>query len=153
MRTTPGQLFKTVTSDNGSEFAGLHDALQDVANIYFSHPYASWERGTSENQHKLIRRFIPKGSPIGNVSENQILRIQRWMNDYPRKILGYATPHDTFVQAFRQERLTFLQRAPRQFGRGQPVGRLPCLSSLSRAHSIRKIRRLVVTSNRVTMGG
>ncbi|EME7141949.1 IS30 family transposase [Enterococcus faecium] len=101
-----GQLFKTVTSDNGSEFAGLHDALQDVANIYFSHPYASWERGTSENQHKLIRRFIPKGSPIGNVSENQILRIQRWMNDYPRKILGYATPHDTFVQAFRQERLT-----------------------------------------------
>lgn len=101
-----GQLFKTVTSDNGSEFAGLHDALQDVANIYFSHPYASWERGTSENQHKLIRRFIPKDSPIGNVSENQILRIQRWRNDYPRKILGYATPYDTFVQAFRQERLT-----------------------------------------------
>ncbi|MGC3008556.1 transposase, partial [Enterococcus faecium] len=76
-----------VTSVNGSEFAGRHDALQDVANIYFSHPYASRERGTSENQHKLIRRFIPKGSPIGNVSENQILRIQRWLYDYPRKIL------------------------------------------------------------------
>ena len=54
------------------------------ADVYFSHPYASWERGTSENQHKLIRRFIPKGSPISDVSENQILRIQRWMNDYPR---------------------------------------------------------------------
>ncbi|CZR10961.1 hypothetical protein SAMN04488048_1612 [Trichococcus flocculiformis] len=79
-----GQLFKTVTSDNGSEFAGLHHALQDVADVYFSHSYASWERGTSENQ---------------------VLRIQRWMNGYPRKILGYATPHDTFVQAFRQERL------------------------------------------------
>ena len=90
---------------HGSEFTGLHDALQDVADVYFSHPNASWERGTSENQHKLIRRFIPKGSPIGNVSENQIFRIQRWMNDYPQKILGYATPHDTFVQAFRQERL------------------------------------------------
>ena len=99
------QLFKTVTSDNGSEFSGLHDALKDVADVYFSHPYASWERGTSENQHKLIRRFVPKGSPISEVSENQILRIQRWMNDYPRKILGYATPHDTFVQAFKQERL------------------------------------------------
>ena len=96
------QLFKTVTSDNGSEFSGLHDALQDVADVYFSHPYASWERVTSENQHKLIRRFVPKGSPISDVSENQILRIQRWMNDYPRKILGYATPHDTFVQAFKQ---------------------------------------------------
>ncbi|OYQ67487.1 IS30 family transposase, partial [Aerococcus sp. 1KP-2016] len=99
------QLFKTVTSDNGSEFSGLHDALKDVADVYFSHPYASWERGTSENQHKLIRRFIPKGSPISDVSENQILRIQRWMNDYPRKILGYATPHDTFVRAFKQARL------------------------------------------------
>lgn len=99
------QLFKTVTSDNGSEFSGLHDALKDVADVYFSHPYASWERGTSENQHKLIRRFVPKGSPISDVSENLILRIHRWMNDYPRKILGYATPHDTFVQAFKQERL------------------------------------------------
>ena len=58
------QLFKTVTSDNGSEFSGLHDALQDVADVYFSHPYASWERGTSENQHKLIRRFVPKGARL-----------------------------------------------------------------------------------------
>ena len=99
------QLFKTVTSDNGSEFSGLHDALKDVAEVYFSHPYASWERGTSENQHKLIRRFIPEGSPITDVSENQILLNQRWMNDYPRKILGYATPHDTFVRAFKQARL------------------------------------------------
>lgn len=99
------RLFKTITSDNGSEFAGLHEALQDVADVYFSHPYASWERGTSENQHKLIRRFIPKGNPIRDVSENQLLRIQRWMNDYPRKILGYATPHDTFGRAFKEERL------------------------------------------------
>ena len=98
-------LFKTVTSDNGSEFAGLHDALQDVADVYFSHPYASWERGTSENQHKFIRRFIPKGTSISAVSEAQCLRIQQWMNDYPRKILGYRTPHECFVKAFRQERL------------------------------------------------
>lgn len=102
-----GQLFKTVTSDNGSEFAGLHEALQDVADVYFSHPYASWERGTSENQHKLIRRFIPKGSPISSVSETQLLRIQQWMNEYPRKILNYASPHDMFVQAFKQERVAF----------------------------------------------
>jgi len=99
------RLFKTVTSDNGSEFAGLTEALQDVADVYFSHPYASWERGTSENQHKLIRRFIPKGKPINEVSESQILRIQRWMNDYPRKVLGYRTPHESFVRAFKQERL------------------------------------------------
>ena len=106
------QLFKTVTSDNGSEFAGLHEVLQNVADVYFSHPYASWERGTSENQHKLIRRIIPKGSPISEVSEKHILRIQRWMNGYPRKILGYATPYDMFAHAFKQERLADLPVNP-----------------------------------------
>ncbi len=98
-------LFKTITSDNGSEFSGLHEALQDVIDVYFTHPYASWERGTSENQHKLIRRFIPKGKPINEVSEAQCLRIQQWMNKYPRKILGYQTPHECFVKEFKKERM------------------------------------------------
>ncbi|WP_270218766.1 IS30 family transposase [Enterococcus lactis] len=97
------QLFKTITSDNGSEFAGLHAALQDVTDVYFSHPYCSWERGTSENQHRLIRRFLPKGKAISAVSEAHCLRIQQWMNDYPRRILAYRTPYDCFVQALRQE--------------------------------------------------
>ena len=97
------RLFKTITSDNGSEFSGLHEALKDAVDVYFSHPYASWERGTSENQHKFIRRFIPKGNPISPVSERKILRIQRWMNDYPRKILGYQTPHAAFLKAFHKE--------------------------------------------------
>lgn len=97
-------LFKTITSDNGSEFAGLHDALKDSLDVYFSHPYASFERGTSENQHKFIRRFIPKGKPISQIADVQCLRIQQWMNDYPRKILGYRTPHDCFVHALRSER-------------------------------------------------
>ena len=34
------------------------------AAVYFSHPYASWERGTSENQYKLIRRFIPRADRL-----------------------------------------------------------------------------------------
>ncbi|MGO1356521.1 IS30 family transposase [Alkalibacterium gilvum] len=97
-------MFKTITSDNGSEFAGLHEALKDTLDINFSHPYASFERGTSENQHKFIRRFIPKGKPMGHVLESQCLRIQQWMSDYPRKILGYKTPHECFVNALRLEK-------------------------------------------------
>lgn len=97
--------FKTITSDNGSEFAGLHEALYESVDVYFSHPYASWERGTSENQHKFIRRFLPKGQAMNGVSKRHCLRIQQWMNDYPRKILSYETPHERFVKAIRQERL------------------------------------------------
>lgn len=97
-------LFKTITADNGSEFAGLHEVLHDKLDVYFAHPYSSWERGTSENQHKFIRRFIPKGTPINSISEAQCLRIQHWMNHYPRKILGYQTPYECFLKALRKER-------------------------------------------------
>ncbi|WP_225742864.1 IS30 family transposase [Marinilactibacillus sp. Marseille-P9653] len=98
---TFSKVFKTITSDNGSEFVGLHEALKETLEVYFSHPYASWERGTSENQNKFIRRFIPKGKAISHFSETQCLRIQQWMNDYPRKILGYKTPLDCFANALR----------------------------------------------------
>src|SRR5699024_4682980 len=54
-----GQIFKTITLDKGSEFANL-SSLPDETDVYFCHPFASFERGTSENQHKIIRRFLPK---------------------------------------------------------------------------------------------
>ncbi|SDL28293.1 IS30 family transposase [Lacicoccus qingdaonensis] len=98
-------LFKPITSDNGSEFSALHDTLKAVTDVYFARPFASYERGTSENQHKLIRRFIPKGQSISAVSDRQIQRIQRWMNDYPRKILGYRTPHEHFAKALNQTQM------------------------------------------------
>lgn len=95
-------LFKTITADNGSEFSEPHETLKSVTDVYFARPFASYEWGTSENQHKLIRRFIPKGQSISSISDRQVQRIQRWMNDYPRKILDYKTPHECFVKAFKQ---------------------------------------------------
>lgn len=65
--------------------------------VYFCHPYASYERGTSENQHKIIRRFLPKHQSLKDVTDNQVRRIQQWMNDYPWKILGYKTAHQAIV--------------------------------------------------------
>ncbi|HCT95518.1 IS30 family transposase [Vagococcus sp.] len=91
-----GQIFKSVTSDNGSEFANLSQ-LTTETDVYFCHPYASYERGTSENQHKIIRRFLPKHQSLKEVKDSQVRRIQQWMNDYPRRILDYKTPHQAFV--------------------------------------------------------
>ena len=62
--------------------------------VYFAHPYSSWERGTNENQNRMIRRFIPKGTDISKLSGKDIKRIEEWMNNYPRKILGYKTPNE-----------------------------------------------------------
>jgi IS30 family transposase len=89
--------FKSITFDNGVEFLGwksleislLTAGLRTI--IYFAHSYSSWERGTNENQNRMIRRFIPKGTNIANVSDEEVQWIQDWMNNYPRKILGYRT--------------------------------------------------------------
>ncbi len=79
------QIFKTITSDNGSEFANLSHLTEKTA-VYFCHPFASFERGTSENQHKIIRRFLPKHQSLKEVSDRQVQRIQQWMNGYPRRV-------------------------------------------------------------------
>lgn len=90
-------VFRSITADNGSEFAGLDALLRPTdCKVYFAHPYSSWERGTNERHNGLIRRFIPKKTSISNVLPGTILRIQNWCNQLPRKILGYKTPQACF---------------------------------------------------------
>ncbi|MGX7404949.1 IS30 family transposase, partial [Enterococcus camelliae] len=96
-----GQFFKdivkTITSDNGVEFSTLSTCLDGIVDVYFTHPYSSWERGTNERHNGLIRRFIPKGSTMRHVSRVHIKRIENWMNQLPRKVLGYKTPRQAFL--------------------------------------------------------
>lgn len=93
-------IFKTITSDNGSEFADLTIALKEEhTTVYFTHPYTSSERGTNERHNGLIRRFIPKGKAIFSVSDDLIHYVERWCNKLPRKILGYRTPEECFEEA------------------------------------------------------
>lgn len=91
------KVFRTITADNGSEFSGLSETLQQLGiEVYFTHPYSSWERGTNERHNGLIRRFIPKGKAIKDFSAGTIKRIQQWLNNLPRKILDYKTPEECF---------------------------------------------------------
>ena len=90
--------FKTITFDNGVEFLSWRSLEISVLAeggqrtvIYFAHAYSAWERGANENQNKIIRRFIPKGTDIGTINNHEIKRIERWMNNYPRKRLGYRS--------------------------------------------------------------
>lgn len=89
-------IFKTITSDNGVEFADLSSSLNGITEVFFTHPYSSWERGTNERHNGMIRRFIPKGTEMRNVSCLHIKRVENWMNQLPRKILGYQTPKQAF---------------------------------------------------------
>lgn len=88
------QTFKTITCDNGTEFLNFQGIENSIltkiprTKVYYCHPYSSWERGTNENINKMIRRFIPKGANIEDYSKEEIAKIQSWINNYPRKILG-----------------------------------------------------------------
>jgi len=93
--------FKSITFDNGSEFLNWQSLEASVlkkgeqrTTIYFAHAYSSWERGTNENHNRMIRRFVPKGYDIGGFNDQEIKTVEDWMNNYPRRILGYNTPNE-----------------------------------------------------------
>jgi len=85
----------TITVDNGKEFV-LHEetaaALQ--ARIYFSHPYAAWERGLNENTNGLVRQYFPKKHDFTAITNREVQQVEQRLNDRPRKTLGYRTPNE-----------------------------------------------------------
>lgn len=89
----------TITFDNGGEFSG-HRAIAEAleAEMYFAHPYASYERGLNENTNGLLRQFIPKGTDLRKVSEEDLRRYQNALNSRPRKCLGFRQPSVVFAE-------------------------------------------------------
>lgn len=90
------KVFKTITADNGSEFANLSDLEAKGIGVYFTHPYTSCEKGTVECHNRMLRRFIPKGKSISNYTADDILIFADFINGLPRKALGYRTPEELF---------------------------------------------------------
>lgn len=91
------KIFKTITVDNGSEFSNCEGMEKSVygnkkrTTVYYCHPYSAYERGTNENINKMIRRFLPKGTDFRKVTTVYIRRVEEWINNYPREILGFET--------------------------------------------------------------
>ena len=89
-------VFKSITADNGSEFAELSSIEEWGTAIYFAHPYSSWERPQNERQNRVLRKYIPKGKSIESYSADQILMFADEINALPRRSLGYRTPEELF---------------------------------------------------------
>ena len=95
------RVFKTITVDNGTEFSDVVGMETSIfggkrTKMYYCHPYSSWERGTNEVTNKLIRRHIPKGVSFDRKSKKEIKEIEDWINNYPRRILNYASSNELF---------------------------------------------------------
>jgi transposase, IS30 family len=85
--------FKTITSDNGTEFAA-HEAIAELtkAAFYFADPYSSWQRGLNEHQNGLVRVFFPKGFDFRDIDDSDVKKVENNLNNRPRKALGFLTP-------------------------------------------------------------
>ena len=91
-------VFRSITTDNGSEFAAFATFEKLGTEIYYAHPYSSWERPVNERSNRILRRFIPKGKSISKYSEDQVLVFSDKINSTPRKILDYNTPEELFEE-------------------------------------------------------
>lgn len=91
-----GQVFKTITVDNGTEFSDFAQVAQWGAEVYFAHPYTSWERPQNERHNGLFRQYVPKGVSIEKFSDEEILVFADELNGRPRRKLGYRTPEELF---------------------------------------------------------
>lgn len=95
-------IFQTITVDNGSEFSDYEGIERSATgegkrtNVYFCHPYSSYERGSNENQNKMIRRHYPKGYDFSNVTPADIQKLENWINNYPRKIFDFYSSSDLY---------------------------------------------------------
>jgi IS30 family transposase len=93
----PPQLRRTLTQDNGTEFAD-HHTLRDAfgINAFFCNPHSPWQKGGIENANGRIRRFLPRKADLRHYSPRQIEAIARRCNATPRKCLGFKTPAELF---------------------------------------------------------
>jgi IS30 family transposase len=104
LNTIAPSLRKTMTYDRGSEMARHRDLAQATGiQVYFADPHSPWQRGSNENANGLIREYLPKGTDLTGIAQDELNRIANRLNDRPRKILDYETPREAFVRLLEAE--------------------------------------------------
>lgn len=99
MKDLPKSLRRSVTLDNGKEFAEHHKLTDQLGmDVYFAKPYCSWQRGTNENTNGLIRQYFPKGTDFSRISHQAVARVEKLLNGRPRRRLGYRTPAEVLAK-------------------------------------------------------
>ena len=102
------QVFKSITVDNGSEFAYCEELECSIlgegkrTQLYYCHPYSSWERGTNEVTNKMVRRKVPKGTNFDDMTDAEVEEMENWINDYPRRIHDYHSAGELFKEEVRK---------------------------------------------------
>lgn len=102
------EIFKTIMTDNGAEFRNQKSIEQSYTRSkkgrtkqYYADAYSSWQRGTNENINKMIRRLLPKGTSFKGLKQEDVKRIEKWINQYPRKIFKFKTSEEYYKEELK----------------------------------------------------
>ena len=99
MQDLPSCLRRSITFDNGKEFAEHPTLTHGLrVDVYFADPYASWQRGTNENTNGLLRQYFAKGTDFTQVSHREVACVERSINERPRRRLNYRTPTEALAK-------------------------------------------------------
>jgi IS30 family transposase len=103
----PTELMRTITWDQGNEMAEhAKFTVNTGCKVFFCDPHSPWQRPTNENTNGLIRDFFPKGTNFNTITDAQITEAQRLLNDRPRKVLHFYTPHEKLTERITGVALT-----------------------------------------------
>ena len=93
---------KTLTVDHGKEFTD-YQAIEALTGtqLYFAHAYSPHERGSNENRNRVLRRFIPRWKPIEELSDDELVQINWYLNSRPLKCLNWHSPIEIFLLNLR----------------------------------------------------
>jgi IS30 family transposase len=97
LKALPPSLRSTLTYDRGSEMSHHKQLTERIdMKVFFCDPQSPWQRGSNENTNGLVRQFFPKGTNFNEVTEKELLYVEKLLNERPRKKLGYRTPDEVF---------------------------------------------------------
>jgi len=113
LQPLPKRLRRTLTFDNGTEFAEHHrlNANPGIA-TFFCDPHAPWQKGGVENAIGRIRRFLPRRTNLNTLDPHQLFRSILAYNHTPRKCLDFLTPAEHFAKLLHFKRDSTFRPSP-----------------------------------------
>ena len=103
-KALPQKMCKTITFDQGIEFADYRHLEQETkCKVYYCETHSPWQKGSNENMNGRLRWYLPRETDIAKITQEELDQLAAKMNRCPRKCLGYKTPHEMFIQQYKND--------------------------------------------------